>query len=287
MHGIRATVLAHDDANRVRCRPPRSRQTPVVGDEVEFHVNRHGAFIESIEARTRTFTRPHDRKPLHIATDVDRVLLVQAVQPGPRPALIDRVALALHDEDIPLTLILNKCDLDGVDVALEQLEEHRALGYPIITVSARAETNLEALRPLIASGKTVIVGHSGVGKSTLLNALVPGAELATGDVNEQTNKGRHTTTVSTCHVIDAWPGGGLLIDTPGVRSFSLHGLAERELARRFVGLHEFAERCRFNDCLHDSEPDCAVRFAVNAGELRQSRLSAYHDLLESLRAGEG
>jgi len=280
-----ATVLVDHTGERVRCRPPRDRTTPVVGDRATFDDVGGDATITALAERERTLQRPiSPHKPLTVATHVDRLVIVSSVEPPPRAGLIDRILCAVGDEPIEVVLVVNKVDLPNAAAAMKRLRAHAALGYPVVEVSAVRGDGVDALRELIATGLSVVMGHSGVGKSTLLNVLVPGAELVTAAVNEKTGKGRHTTTVSTCHVIGApWPGGGLVVDTPGIRAFPLHGLELTEISARFPGFREAVQRCRFVDCLHETEPDCGVRDAVERGQLDKIRHKAWLLLLDRLR----
>jgi len=287
VHGMLVTVLLHDGTGmtRVRCRPPRDRTTPVVGDRVEIADDGDTPVVVSVEERERTLVRPvAEHRILTVATHVDRLLLVAAVDPPPRPGLVDRVLCAIGSEPIEVLLVVNKIDMAGADAAVAALGHHAALGYEVVPVSASRGDGVDALRARLATGLTVVMGHSGVGKSTLLNRLVPGAGLLTAEVNTKTQKGRHTTTVSTCHTFGAaWPGGALVVDTPGIRSFPLHGLPLTEIATRFPGFVEASARCRFVDCLHEEEPDCGVREAVAAGDIPKIRRRAWLHLLERLR----
>ncbi len=288
VHGIKATVLVDHSAEgeRVRCRPMRGRRrlTPVVGDRVRFAVGRHGAEIVHTDERARSVVRPVSRhRPLWVATHVDRLVIVGATDPGVRPGLVDRVLCAV-DDDIDVLLAVNKVDLGGADEARSLLSPFEALGYTVALVSAHSGEGVEALRATLSEGLSVVMGHSGVGKSTLLNRLVPGATLPVAGVNEKTGKGRHTTTVSTCHAVGApWPEGGLIVDTPGIRSFPLHGLTALDVAQRFPELRRARARCRFSDCLHEGEPECVVAAAVEAGHLARDRYEAYLAVLAQIR----
>ncbi|TNF22479.1 MAG: ribosome small subunit-dependent GTPase A [Deltaproteobacteria bacterium] len=286
VHGMLATVLVDGTGERIRCRPPRDRTTPVVGDQATVDEVGGEPTITALSERERTLSRPvSPHRPLIVATHVDRLLVVSSVEPPPRAGLVDRILCAVGDEPIEVVLVVNKVDLPGVEAAMKRLAAHRALGYAVVPVSAARGDGVAELRARIATGLTVVMGHSGVGKSTLLNALVPGADLVTAAVNEKTGKGRHTTTVSTCHVVGGpWPAGGLVVDTPGIRAFPLHGLELTEIATRFPGFGDATERCRFVDCLHETEPDCGVQEAVESGTLAKVRHRAWLLLLERIRA---
>jgi len=272
VHGMLATVLAAS-GERVRCRPPRDRTTPVIGDRVTVDRRHDPPRITTIAHRARTFARSHPSGPTPIATHLDRLVVVTSVHPGPRLGLIDRMWIALDDE-VEVVLALNKIDLPGVDEARAALGDHVAAGARLVVTSTRTGEGVAELAALLARGLTVLTGHSGVGKSSLLNALVPAAALGVGEVHGRTGKGRHTTTVATVHALAA----GLVIDTPGVRAFPLDGLPLGEVARRFPGLREPAARCHFAGCLHEGEPGCAV---VDGAP--PERVARWHQLLAALR----
>ncbi len=292
VHGIRATVLLHGErGRRVRCRPPRERFILAVGDRVRVLEGRGGAEVVEVEERRQTLWRPqagneHLRQVM--AAHVDRLFVVLAAVPEPRPGLVDRFLVAADAEDIEASIILNKMDLPEAARALEVLEPYRQLGCPVWEVSAQTGAGLGPLREALEDGFSVFVGHSGVGKSTLLNALVPGAALVTGEVNEATGRGRHTTSVSTCHPVGPpWPEGGLIADTPGVRAFSLAGTDLADIGYGFRDLRPYRIQCRFRNCLHEREPGCAVVLAAERGEVDRERYASYLRILDSVRRGEG
>ncbi|MEZ4266907.1 MAG: ribosome small subunit-dependent GTPase A [Myxococcota bacterium] len=288
VHGMRATVLRHDDGARVRCRPLRDRTQLAVGDRVGVEESRHGAEIMTLEPRERCLWRPVERGRLLMAAHVDRLLVVAAVEPPVRPGLLDRFLIAADAEDIDVVLVLNKVDLPEVDESRRLLEPYRALDYRVLETSAHQDVGTDALRELAQTGITVLAGHSGVGKSSLLNVLAPGSTLAVGDLNAITGRGRHTTSVTTCHLIgEDWPDGGLLVDTPGVRAFGLYGFELTRIAYGFRDLRPHILACKFRDCLHEGEPDCAVAAAVLAGDIPGERHASYLRILASVRAGTG
>ncbi len=290
IHGVRATVQLHDDAGtRVRCRPPRDRTKTAVGDRVAVLRNKHGDFIEAVEERRRSLWRPKERGRALMATHVDRVIVVGATEPWLKPGFFDRILVATETAEIEALVVVNKADLPGHDVALARLAPMQDLGYRVMSTSAVDGTGVDDLSALLREGISVIVGQSGVGKSTLLNALIPGVELLTGTLSEHSGKGRHTTTVATCHEVgERWPGGGLVIDTPGIRTFGLYDLELEQLAGGFLEMAPLRHACRFRDCLHEpDQPQCAVIDAIETGSIHPRRYHSYLSILNSVRAGEG
>jgi len=288
VHGMRATVLSHDSGRRIRCRPLRDRRQLAVGDRVCIEEGRGGWEVLELDERVHSLWRPAERGRRIMASHVDRVVIVCAVQPGPRPGLIDRFLVAADAEDIEVAIVVNKTDLEGVELSRMILEPYVSLGVEILETSSHAGEGLERVSELTKRGMSVFAGHSGVGKSSLLNVLFPGIELKTADVNAQTGKGRHTTSVTTCHTAgDPWPAGAMVVDTPGVRSFGLYGFELTQIAHGFREFRELATGCKFRDCLHETEPGCCVREAVDSGALHLGRYDSYLGIVDSVRRGEG
>lgn len=264
-----------------------------VGDEVWVEERSDGELrLAAIAPRRSVIARrdPGDpRRELVQAANVDVAAIVaSAARPAFRPGLVDRFLITLERGGVTPLLVLNKVDLVPEGPELEALQgaltPYVELGVEVIETSAESGTGLEALRTRLQGETCVFVGHSGVGKSTLLNALDPGHRRDTGSGREFDGKGRHTTTSSELVFL---PGGTRLIDTPGIRTLSLTRLEAAELAACFPDLVQAASRCRFRDCTHLVEPDCGVRAAVESGELRRSRFEVYARLHAELEgAGE-
>lgn len=254
----------------------------VVGDEVEVTPNERGeATIEEVLPRRTRLSRRHplsrgrEREDV-IAANVDLVVVVvSASRPTLRPRFVDRFLAIAEWNRIESALVVTKMDEADDRAGLEALSEsYRALGHPAILASARSGEGLDAILALLDGRTAVLVGPSGAGKSSLVNALDPSLSLEVGDVGEQ-GKGKHTTRAAVLLPLR----GGLLVDTPGIRELASFAIPPRELGGCFRDLASTAERCTFRDCLHVAEPGCAVRAAVDAGEIRAARYETYLSLL--------
>lgn len=217
-----------------------------------------------------------------IAANLDQAFLIVTLA-SPRTSLgfIDRFLVTAEAYDIPAKLIFNKLDLFSEE-GLEILEDYKSIyqkaGYSCYSVSAIKETNLDQIRDLLKDKVTLVSGHSGVGKSTLINALLPGKELKTGEISDWSDKGKHTTTFAEMFQL---PFGGYLIDTPGIRELGIFDIEKQELGGLFPEIRKLMSNCRFHNCRHINEPGCAVLDALEKGEFESSRyesyLSIYHD----------
>jgi ribosome biogenesis GTPase len=217
-----------------------------------------------------------------IAANLDQAFLIVTLA-SPRTSLgfIDRFLVTSEAYEIPAKLIFNKLDLfseEGIEILEEYQSIYENAGYPCYSVSAIKETNLDQIRDLLKDKVTLVSGHSGVGKSTLINALLPGKELKTGEISDWSDKGKHTTTFAEMFQL---PFGGYLIDTPGIRELGVFDIEKQELGRLFPEIRKLMGNCRFHNCRHINEPGCAVLDALDKGELESSRydsyLSIYHD----------
>ena len=288
---------------RGKIRDARSKRMPVVvGDRVVIsRTAPDEAVLEKVLPRRNALSRsraPSGREPSWstgrrgrrdpnetvIAANVDQVLLVlAAVAPPPRWSLVDRVLVSAEYEGVAAGICLNKCD--QVDDDAEERAEleswlalYRDLGYAAFAVSALARRGIDALEGWLRDRFTVLSGHSGVGKSTLLNTLVPALTVETGAVNRTTGKGRHTTTAVTLYALDE---GGHLVDTPGYREYGLLGLGAADVGRFYVEFRPHVGHCRFTDCLHVEEPECAVRTALERELIDARRYENYLQILAS------
>ena len=274
---------------RLRGRVKRDRQASdlaVIGDRVRVERLPDGTgAIASIEARRGRFSRrqPGPRGSWRedvIVANPDLVAVVFACdRPPPNPRLIDRFLVVAEYNEVPVLLVANKVDLIGAGPALALFGPYQGIGYEVVYTSAKAGTGLEELRSRLAGRLSIVTGPSGVGKSTLLNALQPGLQLVTNPVSEVlSGKGRHTTTHAELHPLDG-PAGGYVADTPGIRELGLFQIPTTELAACFPEFRPHLGRCAFNDCTHLHEPRCGLREAVRAGAVTEARYDSYRRLM--------
>lgn len=253
------------------------------GDDVVVEITAPGeGSIEEIGPRRSRLSRisAGGGSEQVIAANVDRVAIVVATKNPPlRIGLVDRLVVAARNQGIEPLVVVNKIDLGGGKKIDEVREIYGELGYPVILTSATEREGIDALARELAGRITVFAGHSGVGKSSLLNALDPDLGLKVGEVSRQTTKGRHTTTRA---FLLPLRGGGYVLDTPGIRGFALFDVTRADLDIFFAEFEPFIELCRFYDCTHSHEPKCAVRAAVEAGEISPARHAAYLRILSSL-----
>ncbi|WP_354695511.1 ribosome small subunit-dependent GTPase A [Elongatibacter sediminis] len=281
-------VVQREDGERLPCRFRRSVGRPCCGDRVRLE--RAGAddwVVAEILPRRNEFVRGDGRQRRQvIACNLDQVLVVIAPEPRPSRDLVERYLVAVHSLGMQPVLVINKAELLDASAGLtdtaqsppfSRVAEYRRLGYTVVHTSTRAAPGTDALAPLLHGSTSILVGQSGVGKSSLVNRLIPDLDLQTGELSRATGKGTHTTTTTILYEL---PDGGALIDSPGVWEYGLWAMSARELAAGFPEFWPYVGQCRFNDCRHHGEPGCAVDAAMGEGAIPEWRLSAYRRLLE-------
>lgn len=249
----------------------RGGESPLTGDMVEITVEGGKGMVERILPRKNSFIRP-------AVANVDALVVFAAnVNPVTEPFLIDRVAAIAGDQGVEVYICINKCDLDPA-VDLEHI--YTRAGFPVIRASAQTGEGVARLRSLLSGKLTAFTGNTGVGKSSMLNALCPGLELATGQVSQKLGRGRHTTRHVELFALDE---NTYVADTPGFASFDteqMEVILKENLQYAFRDFAPYLGDCQFHDCSHRAEPGCAVRQAVEAGEIEASRYKSYLQLYD-------
>ena len=246
-------------------------QSPLTGDVVEITVERGKGMVERILPRRNRFVRP-------AVANLDALVVFAAnVNPVTEPFLIDRVAAIAGDQEVPVVLCINKCDLDP---ALDLAKIYRSAGFTVICASAQTGEGVEELRALLRGKLTAFTGNSGVGKSSMLNRLCPELDLPVGEVSEKLGRGRHTTRHVELYMLDERT---YVADTPGFSSFDtdqMDVILKENLQYAFPDFGPYIGQCQFHDCSHRKEPGCAVVNAVETGELERTRYDSYLRLYE-------
>ena len=260
-----------------------------VGDWVEAEPeseNDNTAVISEIHQRYNYINRqsPRHKHQHHIvAANLDQSMLIATLkEPRTSQGFIDRFLVASEMYHVPALIVFNKSDIyKGKELEKYEAwkEMYEAIGYKVLLVSAEMKEGIGELSTLLEDKVTLVSGHSGVGKSSLLNVIFPGINLKTGDISGWSGKGQHTTTFA--EMFDL-PGGGQIIDTPGMREFGLVDIAKQEVSHYFPEMRERLNHCQFNNCLHINEPGCAIKEAVINGEIHEDRYVSYVSILDSI-----
>lgn len=271
--------LKFDDGTEVDARIKGKKLKPVCGDIVTAEPIPGEAdwLIIDIHRRSNELGRPNQRgKKEILAANVDLLVVVAAASPKPDWFIVDRYLCAAEIMNVAAAVLYNKIDLEAPKGTAEALGVYSRVGYPAVSMSAETGENLEALDKLLRDQTAIIVGQSGVGKSSLINLLSSEADQKTATISEKHREGRHTTVNS---VMIPVPGGGAVIDSPGVRDYAPALQSADEVIVGYREIHETGQNCKFANCIHLREPDCAVKDAVEAGEIDARRYESYRRML--------
>ncbi len=285
-HGASAEVLA-EDGTIWSCHQRKSKHPVVAGDKVLWQQGQDnkGIIIERLPRKNILSQRKDHKRVKEIAANLDQVVIAFTVKPRFDQVLIDRYIAVAEQQGIHPVLLMTKLDIienGGADEIEAVANIYRAIGYPVVASSQKREAGLDALRDILKNKISVLVGQSGVGKSSLATMLLPGVTIETAGLTARGDQGSHTTSSTTLYPL---PFGGYLVDSPGVRDFSVWDLEADKLADCYIEFLQYTDSCRFSNCRHINEPDCAVKSAVARKEISEARYNSYASLYRALTEG--
>jgi len=267
-----------EDGTQISCVTRGKKSDLACGDRIKIRMTSDNeGVVENILPRTSLLYRSNEYRRKLLAANVTQIVIVIAASPSFYEDLVNRCLIAAEAAGIQALILLNKSDLPETAAALQRLTLYRSLGYPVETLSALQDAS--QLRPFLRGHSSVLVGQSGMGKSTLVNALLPDANSRTQEISAVLDSGKHTTTSARLYHLD---DESTLIDSPGLQEFGLNHLGSDEMEHAFVEFRPYLGKCRFNNCRHVKEPDCAVLNAIRDGKISQIRLESYQKLLAEL-----
>lgn len=274
-------IAVEHDGKIILCQTLRKLETVAVGDKVMWSLAApNQGRIEEILPRRSVLTRPSRNDKLRpVAVNLDRIFVVFAVEPHCDFLLLDQYLAVCENNNIDAALILNKTDLYQSETIETELKTYTDLGYQLYRVSAKQNHGLDTLKNTLKDQVSMLAGQSGVGKSSLTNALIPDKDLKTNTISATTKHGRHTTTAATLYHL---PDGGDLIDSPGVAIFGLAGISEYQLANGYREFQPYIDQCQFNDCRHLKDKGCAIVAAVENQEITSTRYDRFLKLREKM-----
>ena len=276
------------DGELIRCNIRRTITSLVCGDKVIWRPYKQSdsdfaGVIEAVEPRSSEFVRPDFYDGLKpVAANIDQIFIVSALLPDLTPSIIDRYLVAVEQLDITPIIVINKMDLlTEVNRAFvdDTIALYQAIGYQVITLSAKLDQGLEPIHEQLKDKISVFVGQSGVGKSSLVNTILPDVNIATKQVSDNSRLGQHTTTASRLYRL---ANGGSVIDSPGVREFAMWHLENDEILEGFIEFRPFLNQCKFRDCKHQKDPGCALKQAIQDGKVTEQRYQSYLKILQTV-----
>ncbi len=272
-----------ESGNIFRCHLRANLDNLVTGDQVIWRAGNPTGVVVAREVRRSELSRPDIHGQLRpIAANIDYIVIVIAALPKPHANLIDRYLVAAESVTIEPLILLNKVDLldqDNREQIEQLLSTYPKIGYRVLEASTKTQDGLHLLKSILKDRTSVFVGQSGVGKSSLINTLLPGVDIRVGELSEKGDKGMHTTTTAR---LFHFPQGGDLVDSPGVREFGLWHMERQQVFDGFIEFRGFPGQCKFRDCKHQSEPGCALLAALERGEISAGRLASFESIARSL-----
>ncbi len=272
--------LVEVGTEKLQCVTRGKKSDVAVGDSVKLQrTSANQAVIESIDERNTLLYRSDQYKSKLLAANVTQLFIVVATEPGFTDDLVSRALVAAEAAGVTVRIILNKIDVEeSLEKTRQRVALYAGIGYPVIEVSARAhpDATRDALMPLLQGQSSILIGQSGMGKSSIINLIVPDADIAVREISEALDTGKHTTTFTRLYFIDEQTA---IIDSPGFQEFGLYHLTEGMLERAFPEFRPHLGHCKFYNCHHINEPDCAIRTAVQTGEIHPMRHALYLQLL--------
>ena len=285
-HHGRKLVIETEDSQQYHCKLRQNLGDIACGDSVVIQVDKkdHGVVVAVNERKNLLEKTGFAGQAKTVAANIGQVVIVCSVEPEPNDYLIDRYLSAAENLPAEALIVINKIDLlnDKNKAAIESIKEtYKNIGYRLIETSIKKDAGLNELKEALQNTTSILVGLSGVGKSSLVKMLLPDIEIRIGEISTISKEGKHTTTVSSLYHL---PDGGALIDSPGVRDFTPWNRNKEDIVNGFVELKPYQGYCKFSNCTHTTEPGCAITEALDKGELSQQRVNSFRKMLEDLES---